>query len=444
MSTEEFCDNLSFQLQTFDLIISSNRSDKINSLLMSYAEKFCEKLVITRNFGLIHYLRIYENFHANMQLKLSDNPIQDVRIAGAWKELKEFCLSFNLNQLDEMKHKHIPYVVILIQALEQFREKYNRHPCSADKTEFRDIIKSMNKFEDEENFKEALNYYYYANKDKLNVITPELNSIFEIIENEGLETLLKRSNLIMSIFFIICRGFQIFYKNYETLPVVGNIPDMTSDTETYINLKRIYERKWLKDKENILKIIFEVVESIHDNELSLKKDQIIATLNNGDIPYVDIICKNWPQISLFQFNTIKEEDTGFNYSSNEFDESHHITNFIWYLIIKSVDLFYEENGRFPGEIKKFEDDVKPLYQCLEKFLNSNDKINKIPFGTDLIKEEYLYEFCRMSNSKIVPVISIISSITSQEIIKLITYQFKTINNTLIFDGINNTISTFKL
>lgn len=89
---------------------------------MDYSEKLSKRLVIVRNFGLINYLRIYENFHANMQLKLTDNPINDIRIAQPWNELKEFCMNFNLNEMDEMKHKHVPYVVILIQALEEFKK----------------------------------------------------------------------------------------------------------------------------------------------------------------------------------------------------------------------------------------------------------------------------------------------------------------------------------
>lgn len=69
--------------------------------------------------------------------------------------------------------------------------------------------------------------------------------------------------------------------------------------------------------------------------------------------------------------------------------------------------------------------------------------NNIPEIGKNISEDYLYEFCRFSNSLIPPAVSITGSVASQEIIKLITYKFYTVNNTVIFDMIHNCISIFK-
>jgi amyloid beta precursor protein binding protein 1 len=56
-----------------------------------------------------------------MNLRAIDNPINDVRIVNPWPELKEFCLKFDMTNLDEKYHSHTPYVVVLIQALEQWK-----------------------------------------------------------------------------------------------------------------------------------------------------------------------------------------------------------------------------------------------------------------------------------------------------------------------------------
>lgn len=92
---------------------------------MAVAEKVNQRLVIVKNFGLINYVRLFENFHANMSLRLTDNPINDLRIAAPFDKLKEFCLKFNLYELEQIKHSHIPYVVILIQALEKYKQEVN-------------------------------------------------------------------------------------------------------------------------------------------------------------------------------------------------------------------------------------------------------------------------------------------------------------------------------
>jgi hypothetical protein len=61
-----------------------------------------------------------------MQLRLPENPVIDLRVANPWEELKEFCLKFDLNSMEEIKHKHTPYIVILVQALEQFKLKVGK------------------------------------------------------------------------------------------------------------------------------------------------------------------------------------------------------------------------------------------------------------------------------------------------------------------------------
>ena len=71
-----------------------------------------------------------------------------------------------------------------------------------------------------------------------------------------------------------------------------------------------------------------------------------------------------------------------------------------------------------------------------------DNNNALPI--DGIGEEYVFEFCRMGKGQVPPCISMIGSMASQEAIKMITYQFDTVNNTILYDGINVTLSSFKL
>jgi hypothetical protein len=227
------------------------------------------------------------------------------------------------------------------------------------------------------------------------------------------------------------------------MPVVGNIPDMVSDTETYITLKKMYENKGKEDREIINKISRRVLKEINwSNEI--KKQQIFNyfdSLDKADPNYLDIICKNHPQISVFKFSTLREEtDNQFSAELEIFEDQSRL-NFIWYILIKSSSMFYQNYNRYPGEIKNFESDIEPLKQCVNEFITQRN--SELNFDINLIKDEFIYEFCRFSNSRIPPIVSIIGSMASQEAIKLITYQFKTIDNTIIYDGIHSTVSTFK-
>ena len=61
-----------------------------------------------------------------------------------------------------------------------------------------------------------------------------------------------------------------------------------------------------------------------------------------------------------------------------------------------------------------------------------------------IPEEHINEFLRNSNTKPITSASIIGSIASQEIIKLITYSFDTSLSTVIFNSADVTLSTFDI
>ncbi len=133
---------------------------------------------------------------------------------------------------------------------------------------------------------------------------------------------------------------------------------------------------------------------------------------------------------------------------NLYDEAE-LTNFIWYLLIKSAEAFNVEHKRFPGEAlphESFEADIPLLRKSYEEFLAKNNtkaKLEEIGFNCD-IDERYLHEFCRNSNSCVVPACSMLGAMASQEIIKLITYQFKAVEHTVIFDAIHSTTTMFKI
>jgi hypothetical protein len=219
---------------------------------------------------------------------------------------------------------------------------------------------------------------------------------------------------------------------------------MVSDTETYITLKKMFEGKGKQDREVMRTICIKVLKEITwSNEI--KKQQVHSFFENietADPNYIDIICKNYPQVSLYKYSTLKEEL--ISPFSNELDiwEEHNKRNFIWYILIKSSDLFYKKYSRYPGDTTNFEADIQPLKQCISDFF-TQEKNSELNFEISEITDDHIFELCRFSNSRIPPIVSIIGSIVSQEAIKLITYQFKTVDNTIIYDGIHSTISTFK-
>jgi hypothetical protein len=156
-------------------------------------------------------------------------------------------------------------------------------------------------------------------------------------------------------------------------------------------------------------------------------------------------------MSIGKYKDLKEEIINPNFETIQdyLYEELDLNNFKWLLLIKASDLFYMKNNRFPGENllhTNFQEDISLLKQSYKELLcnyNYKEKLEKIDFNIE-IEDSFFHEFCRNSNSVIMPATSILGSFASQEIIKLITYQFKAVNNTIIYDGIHSYTSMFKL
>jgi len=107
-----------------------------------------------------------------MKLNDKDKTIRDTCVGNPFKELNDFAMGMDLQSMTEIDHKHVPYVVILIKALKIFKDKFNRNPNNnqADKKAFKEIIISMKKYQDEENFEQAISFIYDVTKDYLDVL----------------------------------------------------------------------------------------------------------------------------------------------------------------------------------------------------------------------------------------------------------------------------------
>jgi len=106
-----------------------------------------------------------------MKLNDKDKTIRDTRVANPFKELHDFSMGFDLESMNEIDHKHVPYVVLLVKALNKFKGKHQRNPNDnqADKKEIKEIVFSMKKFTDEENFDQAIYFVYDVTNEYLNV-----------------------------------------------------------------------------------------------------------------------------------------------------------------------------------------------------------------------------------------------------------------------------------
>ena len=125
-------------------------------------------------------------------------------------------------------------------------------------------------------------------------------------------------------------------------------------------------------------------------------------------------------MSLNNYKDLEEEELFPEYANIHdflFDEPE-LTNFKWYLLIKSSDLFVEKYLRYPGEgipHEDFENDIILFKEIYLEYLNKNNrrrKLEEINFDWE-IEDKYFHEVCRNSNSVVVPATSMLGSMAAQ-------------------------------
>ena len=451
-SAKEFINDEKNDFKSFTILIATNLLSEENDKLYSIAKKNNLRLVIVKNNGLMNYIRLYENYHGNMNLRLLENPVADYRLSCPWKELKDFANTFDLEKMDLIDHKNVPYFIILLKALDKYRKNKNNEEANPstkeEKEEFKNIVKSFmlstGTEGENENIEQALSKLYFCNKNYNNLTTYKMEQIFEVIEKTPQKEIFDKSNNYMKLFFIYFIALKEFFKKYKTYPLCGAIPDMISNTQNFIGLKQIYITKAKNDHKEMRDMISKEIKenkNLSEGEKT-ELDKLVNNLTTDQIDIVDILNKNWPQVSLFVYPDNANEEEAKNFDPDQFDEDFQKLNFVWYLLFRASDKFMNKNKRYPGQnIDDFKKDVPELFDLLKEEYN---KLSVKPDLGNYLNEDNTFEFCRMGKGFVPPVVSIVGSMASQEIIKLITYQFETVNNTIIYDGINVTLSNIKI
>ncbi len=99
-------------------------------------------------------------------------------------------------------------------------------------------------------------------------------------------------------------------------------------------------------------------------------------------------------------------------------------------------MFYEKYHRYPGELLS---DEKQMEVDLDDLKRIQKDISKKGAPQDILEE-----LCRYGASELHSIAAFIGGCCAQETIKLITHQYVPMDNTLVYNGIEQTTSVFKI
>ncbi|KAJ3805323.1 hypothetical protein EV368DRAFT_47479 [Lentinula lateritia] len=235
-------------LKSFNIVVAHNvDSDVLDDLAtLLWPETH---LVVVNSAGFLAEFSVHYREH--QVIESHSETSASLRIDQAFPALLEYAMSLPLDTMDVTDHAHIPFPVILVRALEEWRrEREQGSPrTSAEKKAFKERIRAMMRKFDEENFEEA---EAQAFKCWTPTVVPS-----EVTELFTLYSLSKPSSSSPSSFVALISALSQFVQNNPAspqytsglLPLTSSLPDMKSSTEEYVKLQKLYRAQSEKEKQ---------------------------------------------------------------------------------------------------------------------------------------------------------------------------------------------------
>lgn len=407
-------------------------------------------LVAVKSYGLIGTVRLQTPLHTIVESK-PDNSLPDLRLIekDIFPELSKFIQPFDLSSLDNHTHGHVPFVIILVKAMEKWllpnESGIQKQPPKtfSEKQDFKKMIESMSRnYSMELNFQEAV--------DNASLVYVMRDSPFEEKELEELLSIAEErmTNSGTSYDVLLVALKQFMNENKGCPPLNGSIPDMTASTNYYIQLQNIYKTKAQDDEDKMRKIIQTMTEECSGGTLPVVSDEELS-----------IFCKNVYNLRLTRTRSY-ESEYDFVYSSDDqkkeiqgeliaetfepYSSSDAQTPLLWFIALRAADAFYDEYGHYPGKDSRMlalNSDVEAVQEKLKDIvekmgLKENDLITSTLFSKDEeLKNAFATEITRYHNAEIHNIASVVGGIASQEAVKLVTKQYVPMNGTYVYNGI---------
>lgn len=238
-------------------------------------------------------------FYASLRVQLPEqtiidthpDSIIDLRLNKPFEQLTQFVQSIDLDTVSDNEHAHIPYIVLLIKELDEWKKSHDGAlPKNLpEKREFKKFMdRRRRKSVDEQNFDEAQSQAYRAFQ--TNDIPHEVAVLFE---DSSLKNLSKES----SPFWFLVASLKDFTDRHGVLPHPGTLPDLHTDTQIYVHLQTIYKNKAREDVDELKNILSDIV------------DKFGVSINNFSDDLIGAFAKHSAFLKVIKGSSIRDEYT---------------------------------------------------------------------------------------------------------------------------------------
>ncbi|KAJ2093400.1 hypothetical protein IW140_000857 [Coemansia sp. RSA 1813] len=447
-------------LDSASLVICCNQPDSLVCELSRKCSETGKPLIVATSAGFMSRIRTSVAEHAAIESHVDEKP--DLRIMCPFASLRDHVDSIDLSALDQTDIAHVPYIVLIIKALQKFAAgngdsgsrwaNYPERLTRNEKKELCNVIRHLASVKpDEENFEEAT-------KSVMPQCMPyEIpNEIKQILNDPAAATAVDfstaatecRSNLTQQFnrrFWLLANALRRYVaSDYAEgkLPLSGTIPDMKADTMGYIALQKVFKSKADQDKRQLAKHVARVLEEAHLPSDYFSQEEI------------DVFCKNANKLRLKRMSAVHDEHANGPENLSMLEINGALNH---YVLFRASAEFFAKNSRYPGAPALNSMDKESLVANDLNALVDSDTIELSAIAKDLLAKwkgsndgegsvpaDMVTEFARSGFSELHNIASVSGGVIAQEAIKLITHQYVPGNNTFIFDGIQGRLLTAKV
>ncbi|KAI0029905.1 hypothetical protein K488DRAFT_55368 [Vararia minispora EC-137] len=225
---------------SFTVIIAHNLAspvlNKLSALLWS--NESAPALIVVRSSGFLS--EFFIQFHEHDIIESHSESAPSLRIDSPFQSLLDDALAVDLANMDITDHGHVPFVLILVRAMHDWKKEHGGNPPKTyeEKQDFKDTLGLMKRKPDEENFDEALAQAYRAWTPT--AVPSDLIKLFAALPDPLSSSAPPFSHLLLAL--------KKFTEQHDGhLPVAGKVPDMKADTKQYVALQRLYRAQAAAD-----------------------------------------------------------------------------------------------------------------------------------------------------------------------------------------------------
>ncbi|KAJ7485285.1 hypothetical protein FB451DRAFT_1337569 [Mycena latifolia] len=231
-SLQDILDKDPGYLASYTLVIAHNLEPKLLERLSTllWADETLPMLVVVNSAGFLG--EFFIQFHEHTIIESHSETAPSLRIDKAFPALLDYSTSLDFANMDPTDHTHVPYVIILVRALADWKAAHDGKPPQT--------TAEKKLFKEGENFDEAEAQAYRCWTE-----TRVPSDIAALFQDPQLSALSPTSP---PFFHLLDALRQFTLEPPHTLPLSSTLPDMKANTSSYIHLQKLYKTRAEEEK----------------------------------------------------------------------------------------------------------------------------------------------------------------------------------------------------